>query len=115
MNMKNRKAAFTFALCAAASAFGETVTVDDLCLAADTTVDVAAGTTQNVVRLTGGAYTLTKTGGGTLNIYWKSNETARVVVEEGVLALPRYTKPTSVFAKAHFHVDASDEIGRAHV
>ena len=108
MNIKNRKAAVALALCAATSVFGETTTVDDLNLTADATVNVAAGSTQNVVRLTGGAYTLTKTGGGTLNIYWTSNENARVVVEEGTVALPRYAKPTAVFAKAHFHVDASD-------
>ena len=86
---------------------GETTTVDDMNLTADVTVDVAAGSTQNVVRLTGGAYTLTKTGGGTLNIYWTANENVRIVVEEGVVALPRYAKPTAVFAKAHYHVDAS--------
>ena len=106
--MKNEKLAVVLALCTTASVFGETITVDDLHLTADTTVDVAAGSTQNVVRITGGAYTLTKTGGGTLNIYWTSNENARVVVEEGVVALPRYAKPTAVFDKACFHVDASD-------
>ena len=102
------KCAVAFALCAAATAFCETVTVDEMNLTADVTIDVAAGSTQNVVRLTGGAYTLTKTGGGTLNIFWTSNENARVVVEAGVVALPRYARPTAVFAKAHFHVDASD-------
>ena len=107
MNTK-RKTAFAMAFCAVATAFGETVTVDELNLTADRTVDVAAGSTQDVVRLTGGAYTITKTGGGTLNIYWTANENARVVVEEGVVALPRYAKPTAVFAKAYYHVDASD-------
>ena len=99
---------FALAFCAAATAFGETVTVDEMNLTANVTVDVAEGSTQDVVRLTGGAYTITKTGGGTLNIYWTKNENARIVVEEGVVALPRYAKPTDVFAKAHFHVDASD-------
>ena len=104
----NSKTVFALAFCAAATAFGETVTVDEMNLTANVTVDVAEGSTQDVVRLTGGAYTITKTGGGTLNIYWTKNENARIVVEEGVVALPRYAKPTEVFAKAHFHVDASD-------
>ena len=108
MNMKNGKVAVALALSAVTTVFGETVTVDEMNLTADVTVDVAAGSTQNVVRLGGGAYTITKTGGGTLNIYWTKNENARIVVEEGVVALPRYAKPTAVFAKAHFHVDASD-------
>ena len=95
-------------LFAATQGVCETETVEALSLTADTTVDVPAGSTQNVVRLMGGAYTLTKTGPGTLNIYWTSNENAKVVVEEGTLALKQYPKPTAVFAKAHFHVDASD-------
>lgn len=108
MNTTNMKVVAVFVLCMAVTAFCETVTVEDLHLVADATINVAVGSTQNVVRLTGGAYTLTKTGGGTLNIYWTSNENARVVVDEGVVALPRYARPTAVFAKAHFHVDASD-------
>ena len=106
--MKVIEAALAFALLAAMSASGETTTIADLRLTNDVTVVVAAGSTQNVVRLTGGAYTITKFGGGTLNIYWTSNANAHVVVLEGVLALPRYAKPTAVFAKASFHVDASD-------
>ncbi len=95
-------------LFAATQGVCETETVEALSLTADMMVDVPAGVTQNVVRLMGGAYTLTKTGLGTLNIYWTSNENAKVVVEEGTFALRQYPKPTAVFAKAHFHVDASD-------
>lgn len=94
---------------AAAAARGETIEeVEELSLGQDETVEVGAGVTRNVLRLTGGAYTLTKTGAGTLNIYWVANENARVDVQEGVFALRPYPKPTATFAKAHFHVDASD-------
>lgn len=103
-----RMGVFGACLFAALQGVCETETVAALSLTADTTVNVPAGVTQNVVRLMGGAYTLTKTGLGTLNIYWTSNENAKVVVEEGTFALRQYPKPTAVFAKAHFHVDASD-------
>ena len=105
---KTRTFAFGACLFAALQGVCATTTVEELSLDADRTVDVAAGATQNVVRLTGGAYTLTKTGLGTLNIYWTSNESARVVVEAGTLTLRPYPRPDAVFAKAHFHVDASD-------
>lgn len=93
----------------AALAFADTVEeVDEIALDADLEVNVPAGVTRNVRRLTGGAHTLVKTGAGVLNVYWVRNEDAAIEVSDGVFALRPYPVPAAVFAKAHFHVDASD-------
>ncbi len=78
----------------------------NLTMTADTTVEVPAGTT-NVIDTLGGAYTLTKTGGGVLEVRYSKSESAKFVVSEGLLRFAN-PRPDDIFAKAYFHVDASD-------
>ena len=77
-----------------------------LAMTAATTVDVPEGATNYVNRLTG-AYLLTKTGGGTLVIRYVATAGASFAVDEGRLLFAN-PRPDDVFAKASFHVDASD-------
>ena len=78
----------------------------NLTMTANTTVDVPAGTT-NVIDTLGGAYTLTKTGGGVLEVRYSKSASAKFVVSEGLLRFAN-PRPDDIFAKAYFHVDASD-------
>lgn len=78
----------------------------NLTMTANTTVDVPAGTT-NVIDTLAGAYTLTKTGGGVLEIRYSRSANAKVVVSEGLVRFAN-PRPDDIFAKAYFHVDASD-------
>ena len=97
-------AAFT-----AASAFADAITWEgstNLVMTAATTVDVPAGRT-NVIEELSGAYTLTKTGGGMLEIRYVKTSTTSVAVEEGLVRFAN-PRPDDIFAKAYFHVDASD-------
>ena len=91
------------------SALADTITWEgstNIVMTAATTVEVPAGRT-NVIEELSGAYTLTKTGGGTLEIRYVKTSTTSVAVEEGLV---RFTnpRPDDIFAKAYFHVDASD-------
>ena len=78
----------------------------NLTMTADTTVEVPAGTT-NVIDTLGGAYTLTKIGGGVLEVRYSKSASAKFVVSEGLLRFAN-PRPDDIFAKAYFHVDASD-------
>ena len=78
----------------------------NLTMTAATTVDVPEGTT-NVIDTLAGAYTLTKTGGGTLEIRYSKSASANIVVSEGLVRFAN-PRPDEIFAKAYFHVDASD-------
>ena len=78
----------------------------NLVMTAATTVEVPAGTT-NVIEELSGAYALTKTGGGTLEIRYVKTASASVVVAEGCVRFAN-PRPDDIFAKAYFHVDASD-------
>jgi len=92
----------------ATSAFADPITWEgatNLTMTANMTVDVPAGTT-NVIDTLGGAYTLTKTGGGALEIRL-ANQSAKVVVSEGLVRFAN-PRPDDLFARAYFHVDASD-------
>ena len=92
----------------ASSAFADPITWEgstNLTMTANTTVEVPAGTT-NVIDTLGGAYTLTKTGGGALEIRL-ANQSAKVVVSEGLVRFAN-PRPDDIFARAYFHVDASD-------
>lgn len=92
----------------AVSVFGEDVVWETLALTEDTPVAVQSGDTLTVSNLTGGAFTLTKTGGGLLRILVIDNADAKVVVEEGTFSVRRSTfEPPSVMDEAWFHVDAS--------
>ena len=78
----------------------------NLAMTAATTVDVPAGRTNRIDKLSG-AYTLTKTGGGVLEIRWVASSGASISIAEGTV---RFTnpRPDAIFGKAAFHVDASD-------
>ena len=93
----------------AASVFADPITWEgstNLTMTANTTVDVPAGTT-NVIDTLGGAYTLTKTGGGALEIRYSKSASAKVIVSEGLVRFAN-PRPDELFARAYFHVDASD-------
>ena len=78
----------------------------NLTMTANTTVDVPAGTT-NVIDTLAGAYTLTKTGGGVLEVRYLHDAAAEIVVSNGLIRFSN-PRPDDIFAKAYFHLDASD-------
>ena len=91
------------------SALADTITWEgstNIVMTAATTVEVPAGRT-NVIEELSGAYTLTKTGGGMLEIRYVKTSTTSVTVEEGLVRFAN-PRPDDIFAKAYFHVDASD-------
>ena len=75
-------------------------------LTADETIDVPAGETRRIGILGGGAFTLTKTGEGTLVFTGSTNAQAKVVVAAGTVGLAAEGAP-DVLREAVFHVDAS--------
>ena len=77
----------------------------DLILTDDKTVFVPAGTTNFYENLRGAAFTLTKTGGGVLQIGHVATTNVSVVVEEGAVEVTN--RRPAAFADAFFHVDAS--------
>ena len=92
---------------AAMSALADAITWEgstNLVMTAATTVEVPAGRT-NVIEELSGAYALTKTGGGTLEIRYVKTATASVVVSEGLVRFAN-PRPDDLFARAYFHVDA---------
>ena len=94
----------------AASAFADPITWEgstNLTMTANTTVEIPAGTT-GVVHYLKGAYKLTKTGGGTLVVQYPRTSGMSFVVSEGDVLFERNRRPDEVFAKAVYHVDASD-------
>ncbi len=93
----------------AVSAFADAITWEgstNIVMTAATTVEVPSGRT-NVIEELSGAYTLTKTGGGMLEIRYVKTSTISVAVEEGLVRFAN-PRPDDIFAKAYFHVDASD-------
>lgn len=90
---------------AASFAYAESVT--ELNLTADCTINVPAGTTTDVARVSGGAYTITKTGGGMLRFGWVRNGDAKLVVREGAVDFFTPQKPACIAEKAFLHVDAN--------
>ena len=79
---------------------------DDLAMSADTEIHVASGET-NVIDTLSGAYTLTKTGPGFLEIRRLETATTKLDVREGGIRLTN-PRPDGIFRKSYFHVDASD-------
>ena len=75
-------------------------------LQADRTIDVPAGSTVDVARVTGGDFTITKTGEGLLRFGWLRNTAARLIVSAGAVEFYRPPKPDCV-ANAFLHVDAN--------
>lgn len=90
--------------CVGGTLFADASIVLDL--TADRTLDVPAGEVTTVTRLTGGAYTLTKTGAGTLRIEAAYNRQAKIVVREGRLQTGVPVRPACL-SSAWFHVDAT--------
>ena len=82
------------------------VQADDLAMSADTEIHVASGET-NVIDTLSGAYTLTKTGPGLLEIRRLETATMKLDVREGGIRLTN-PRPDGIFRKSYFHVDASD-------
>ena len=98
--------ALTAAALASASC-GATSTVAELNLTADVTIDVAAGSTTDVERVTGGAYTITKTGGGVVRFGFMQNKAAKLVVAGGHEEF--YVPDAStLLGDASLHMDAND-------
>ena len=102
--MKKQLIGLTVALCAGALCASSPLSLDS-----DTTIDVPGGDTVTYSTLSGGAYTLTKTGGGTLVFETVSNASAKVVISAGTLdvrtAVP--AKP-AILSSALLHLDATD-------
>ena len=92
------------ALCAGALCASVPLSLDS-----DMTVDVPSGDTVMYSTLSGGAYTLTKTGGGTLVFETISNAAAKVVVSAGALDVRTAVPPKpAALANAWLHLDATD-------
>ncbi len=94
---------------AAMSALADVITWEwstNLVMTAATTVDVPAGRTNRIDKLSG-AYALTKTGGGVLEIRWAASSGGSIVISEGTVHFTN-PRPNAIFARASFHVDASD-------
>ena len=94
--------ALVSAFCLAVSAGTGT---NELWLADNVTIHVAAGDTFTITNLTGYGWRLTKTGPGTLEIYAISNQNAKITIEEGTLEMANPVP--DVLADAFFHADAS--------
>lgn len=81
---------------------------ESLVLTEDTEVTVEEGQSLVYESLGGtGAFTLTKKGAGILEIRRVTNAKAKVVIAEGEVRFAN-PRPDDVFAKAYFHVDATD-------
>ena len=94
---------------AAMSALADAITWEgstNLVLTAATTVEVPAGSTIRIDKLSG-AYALTKTGGGVLEIRWAASSGGSIVISEGSVHFTN-PRPDAIFAQASFHVDATD-------
>ena len=78
----------------------------NLVMTAATTVEVPAGRTIRIDKLSG-AYALTKTGGGVLEIRWAASAGGSIVISEGTVHFTN-PRPDAIFAQASFHVDATD-------
>ena len=79
---------------------------EDLELTADRTVFVEAGQIVSYDALTGGEFTLTKTGGGTLEFAALANPDASIVLEGGTLKVAGKTVAPAALAQALLAVDA---------
>lgn len=79
---------------------------DDLSLTTDQTVHVEAGQTLEYDALTGGEFTLTKTGDGTLRFKALDNPAAAIVVEGGTVKVAGETVAPAVLESAAIWMDA---------
>ena len=78
----------------------------NIALTAATKVYVPAGQTNRIDKLSG-AYPLTKTGEGVLEIRWAASSGGSIVISEGTVHFTT-PRPDDLFARAYFHVDAND-------
>ncbi len=102
--MKKLLVGLVGALCAGALCASSPLSLDS-----DTTINVPSGDTVTYSTLSGGAYTLTKTGGGTIVFETISNASAKVVVSAGTLDVRTVVpaKP-AILSSAYLHLDATD-------
>lgn len=100
------KLCFFFVVCTAVCGHAAINTINDTNLVCDITIYVPAGTTTDIARVSGGAYTITKTGGGVVRFGWIKNSAAKLVVKEGH---ELYYSPdvSSLLAEAALHMDAN--------
>lgn len=103
-----RKTLLSFSiLLAAAGLFAATTSVEEFVLDQDRTLDVAAGDRYEIGKLTGsGAFTLTKTGAGTLAIASADAASAKLKIAEGYFEAAAIPAP-AICSNAFFHVDAT--------
>ena len=92
------------ALCTAVNAGAETI--NELNLVCDTNITVAAGATTDVARVSGGAYTITKSGPGVIRFGFIKNTAAKLVVAGGGFGFYRPPVPAAA-SSAFLHVDAN--------
>ncbi len=78
----------------------------NIALTAATKIYVPAGQTNRIDKLSGN-YPLTKTGEGVLEIRWAASSGGSIVISEGTVHFTN-PRPDDLFARAYFHVDASD-------
>ena len=83
-----------------------TAFAEDLELTSDRTINVESGQTVSYGALTGGAYTLTKTGEGTLEFSAIANSQAAIEVEAGKLRIAGLETAPAVFGSAILFLDA---------
>lgn len=92
----------------AALAFAEIACAENLELTENKTIDVPSGEVVEYDALTGGAFTLTKAGPGTLVFKAIANADATIVLSGGKLAVRGLDAPPTVFQGAMLYLDASD-------
>ncbi len=79
---------------------------EDLELTEDRVVEVPEGETVSYDALTGGAFTLTKTGGGVLSFSALANSQASIVIESGTLKVEGLPTAPDVLSSALLYLDA---------
>ena len=104
----NRIRGIAVAACVVAFGLAGVSRAAELVLTEDTEVTVEEGQALVYESLGGtAAFTLTKKGAGLLEIRRVTNAKAKVVIAEGEVRFAN-PRPDDVFAKAYFHVDATD-------
>ena len=85
----------------------ENATIAELNLVQDVTINVASGSNTDVERVTGGAFTITKTGGGVVRFGFIQDTKAKLVISGGHEEF--YVPDASeLLDEADLHFDAND-------
>ena len=108
MNITKQASALlgSFLLCVDAEA---SLLARELTLSADMEVFVSSGETNEVYVLSGGAYTLSKTGGGVLKIADIASADVKIDVQAGELRVGDVPCSPGVVTNSVLHLDATDE------